>query len=675
MSIAALKNAKVIGNPQVVLLAWTMLFFHGAARSALPSAAPEVLTTTPTPTGTNTVSATPDPNGSSEVFWSLPPVRLGGSISYSKRRDSFDGGDSENSGFIGTLNASTNTFIWQPWFARLNANIGFTKSTDQSEVGGFGSSTSNVMITGRGRLSVLEQSRFPFEAHFERSDNRVSNDLAVANGYASQRYGFTQRYAKPNGSMMFGWDRSTQTSGDTGDDRQDSLVLQISHSLGSHHLQFNGDRTTNRHEMTGENANQDSLSVQHNYSAGSELSMANMANVSRSDLHLVQGESKTRLMQLSSNVFWRPDELPMTVSGGVRLYGLTGDSSITGTGEPLNTQASVINAYAGVNYEYSRFTRLNASFNASSIDSNGLRIAQTSQSVGVNHQPDDIDLGFARYSWGTSATASAQRGGDQSERGLILQISHRLSQNFKLEGGSTITVDGSQGLTASANNRTVDSTAVTDTPLPPTRQLIHSGSVSWDRYEQSGMQQVRLSISDARALDGAQDYFQLLNFQASNSMPMSGHSFWSGSLTLQMMRQGNNGTYSSVTSNEGVTTSGNGLITYQNQRLFGLRNLRFGSDLRLNIQSQQTQVSQQTQLSPQSPFSLLESRTSQEVAAWINRIDYSIGRTQIRLSASISQNTVAKSNIDPSSVVGSQDAGKRTNRSISLIVSRSFGSN
>lgn len=673
MSIAALKCAKVIGNPQAVLLAWTMLFYHGTARSALPSAEPVVLTPAPGSAGTHAVTESRESSESSDVFWSLPPVRLGGIISYSQRRDSFDGGEATNSGFIGTLNASTSTFIWQPWFAKLNASLGFTKSTDQSEAGGLGSSTSNVMVTGRGQLSVLEQSRFPFEAHFERNDNRASSDLAVINGYASQRYGFTQRYAMPNGNLMFGWDRSTQSSGDTGDDRQDSLVLQFSHSMENHHLQFNGERNTNRHELTGENANQDSLSLQHSYSAGSELSMVNMANVSRSDLHLVQGESQLRLMQLSSNVFWRPEEQPMTVSGGVRLYGVGGDSNFSGAGESLTTQTTAANAYAGVNYEYSRFTRINASFNANSTDGNGVKTAQTSLGAGVNYQPDDIDLGFARYNWGTSATASMQRGGGQSERGLVLQISHRLSQSYKLDGGSTISLDGSQGL--SANSRTVDSSAVAETPLAANRQLVHSASVSWDRYEQSGAQQIRLSISDARSLDGPQDYFQFVNLQASSSLPTSGHSFWSGSLTLQMMRQGNNGTYSNVTSNSGTTTSGNGLLTYQNQRLFGMRNLRFGSDLRLNIQSQQTQSSQQAQLSPQSPFFLLESRTSQEVAAWINRIDYSIGRTVVRLSATVTQNTAAKNSADPTAVVGSQDAEKRTNRSISVTVSRSFGSN
>lgn len=674
MSIAALKCAKVIGSPRVVLLAWTMLFYHGTARSALPGAEPVVLTSTPGSAGTNAVAEPRESSVSSDdVFWSLPPVKLGGVISYSQRRDSFDGGEATNSGFIGTLNASTSTFIWQPWFATLNANLGFTKSTDQSEAGGLASSTSNVMVTGRGQLSVLEQSRFPFEAHFVRSDNRVSNDLAVANGYASQQYGFTQRYVWPNGNAMFGWNRSTQSSGDTGDDRQDSLVLQISRNLESHHLQLSGERITNRHELTGENANQNSLSLQHSYSAGSELSLVNMANVSSSDLHLAQGESKSRLMQLSSNVFWRPEEQPMTVSGGVRLYGVGGDNSLTGAGEQISTQTTAANIYTGVNYEYSRFTRVNGSFNANSTDGNGLKATQTSLGAGVNYQPDDIDLGFARYNWGASANASMQRGGGQSERGLILQISHRLGQSYKLDGGSTISLDGSQGL--SAISRAVDSSALAEMPLAASRQLVHSASVSWDHYDQSGTQQIRLSINDVRALDGPQDYFQFVNLQASSSLPTSGHSAWTGNLTLQMMRQGNNATYSNATSNSGTTTSGNGLLTYQNQRLFGMRNLRFGSDLRLNIQSQQTQSSQQAQLSPQSPFSLLESRTSQEVAAWINRIDYSIGRTVVRLSATVTQNTMAKNSADPTAGAGNQDADKRTNRSINVMVSRSFGSN
>ena len=572
------------------------------------------------------------------------------------------------------MNARTNTFIWQPWFAKLNADLSFTKSTDNSDSVGFTSSTSNVMVTGRGQLSVLEQSKFPFEAHFARSDNRVSNDLAVANGFASQQYGFSQRLGLPQGIAMVGWDRSKQSSGDTGDDRQDTLILQLSHTLERHNFQFTGNRTTSHHERTSENASQDNVSLQHNYTTGPEISVVNNANVSRSELHLVQGESKTQLMQLSSNVFWRPEDEPYTVSGGLRLFGLGGDSSFTGTGGALSTQAYSANAYAGMNYAYNRFTHFNATFNASLFEGNGLRVVQTSQSGGVNYQPDDIDLGFARYNWATSVSVNAQQGRDQSEHGLALQISHRLSQSYTLEGGSTITVDGSQGLTASAINRTSDSTATTEIPLTSTRQLIHSASASWNRYQQSSSQQVQLSISDSRSLDGPEDYFQLVNFQVSSNLPMSESANWNGSLTLQMMRQGNNGTYY-TSSNGGVSTSGSGAVSYQNQRLFGLRNLRFGSDLRLNIQAQQTQSLQQTQLSPQSPFTYLESRTNQEVAAWSNRVDYSIGRTQIRLNASISQNTVARNSTSNSAIVATQDAEKRINRSIHLSVTRSFGSN
>lgn len=670
MSATAAKAAKPMSGSPAVLFSWLALLFHTAAQSALPSEPAEVPVATP---ASGVVDAVRDSDGGQESFWGLSPVRLGGTLSYNLRRDSFDGTEGTNSGLIGTLNASTNTYIWQPWFARLNASLGFTKASDNSDVGGASSASSTVMVTGRGQLSVLAQSKLPFEAHFERSDNRVSNDLAVANGYASQRFGFTQRYSRLDGDAMIGWDRNTQSSADYGEDRQDSLQLRISHSLGNHQLQLNGDRSTNRHEMTGEHAQQDNLLVQHNYAPDSSISVVNMANVSRSDLQLQQGESNTRMTQLSSNMFWRPTDQRMTVNGGARVFALQADSSGFDTlGDSLARQVNASNVYAGVNYEYSRFTRLSAAFNASSLENQGLKSTQMALSMGANYQPDDVDLGFARYGWGTSVNASNRRGSEDSERALVLQISHRLSRSFLLDGGSTISVDANQGLSAGANERTSNVAPETEVPLTPTRQLIHGGSVSWDLSQHAGAALVRLSISDSRALNGTQEYFQLINFQASSSLPTSGHGSWNGNLTVQSMRQGNRATDYNTAQYSGASTSGNGSLSYQNQRFFGVRNLRFGSDLRLNIQSQQ---SQQTQVSQISLLSQLESRTNQEVAAWVNRIDYSIGRTQIRLNAMVSQNNVVKNSGDPTTTATSQDAAKRINRSINLMVSRSFGTN
>lgn len=583
----------------------------------------------------------------------MPPVRFGGSLSYNLRRDSFEDQQSSQTGLTATLNASTNTFIWQPWFAQVNGALGFTSSSNSSNSNDASSSSKSVVVTGNGQLSVLSQSKFPFEAHFQRNDSRVSSDLALANGYASQRYGFTQRYLRPEGDAMFGWDRTTQTSEDSGRDLQDSLQLRMSQRLEKHQFQLAGDHNTNTHEITGEKAAQDNLSLQHSYSPDPSISVESLANVSRSDYRLLQGSNDSRLLQLSSNAFWRPEGRPMTVNGGVRVFALGTDSTgLAVTGNLTGNRIVNANANLGVSYEFNRFTRLNGSANVNTTDSNGTKSTSTSQSVGASYQPDAIEWGAFRYSWSTSASASNQTGGETSDRQLTLQFSHSLSRSIKLEGGSTVSMDVSQSVSASASSRASDAEGTS------TKQLTHNGSVSWDLSQQAGSAVLRLSASDSRALDGNQEYFQLINFQASSNLPTSSYSSWTGNLTIQAVRQGRNAGVGSAEPIQGFVTSSGGSIGYQNQRLFGNRRLRFVSDLRLNSQA----------LLP-----LFGSGKDQEVSAWDNRLNYSIGRTQLQLSMQVSSSNTQKINVDPLTKVENTENVRKINKSIMFSVSRSFG--
>ena len=658
MGVVAEELAKPVGGgTPTLLIALLAVLCHGTAHPALPPAEADAPAQKPAPAAGST-TASDDNQG---FTWFLPPVRIGGTLSYGLRRDSFDGQQQSQTGLTATLNASTNTYIWQPWFAHVNGGLGFTTSTDSSGTIGAASSSKSVVVTGSGQLSVLPQSNFPFEAHFQRNDSRVSSDLALANGYASQRYGFTQRYYRPEGDAMLGWDRSTQTSADAGRDVQDSLQLRLAHRLELHRLQLTGDRATNRREITGEHAVQNNLSLQHSYAPDPAISVESLANISRSDYRLQQGNNDTRLLQLSSNAFWRPADQAMTVTGGVRVFGLEIDS----TGLLVNSNAAgarILNANAnvGVNYEFNRFTRINAGANVNLAENNGAKSTSTSQSVGASYQPDSIELGSFRYNWGTSANASNQTGAQEAERQLTLQFSHNLSRSIRLEGGSTVAMNVSQGLAATASSSAASSPA----EAKATRHLTHSGSLSWDLSQQVGAAQLRLSASDFRALDGKQEFFQLINFQASSNLPTSGYSSWTGNLTIQAVRQGANTIIDNTAPlnpqmltepSGGFVTNSSGTISYQNQRIFGVRRLRFASDLRLNSQA----------LLP-----LLGSAKDQETAAWDNRLDYSIGRTQLRLNVQISRSGAQKRSLDP--VTGVENT-KKINSSIMFSISRSFG--
>nr|MDP2191893.1 hypothetical protein [Rhodoferax sp.] len=645
-----------------LLIALLAVLCHGTAHPALPPAEADAPAQKPAPAATGSTES----DDNQGFTWFLPPVRIGGTLSYGLRRDSFDGQQRSQSGLTATLNASTNTYIWQPWFARVNGGLGFTTSTDSSGTIGAASSSKSVVVTGSGQLSVLAQSKFPFQAHFQRNDSRASSDLALANGHASQRYGFTQRYYRPEGDASLGWDRSTQTSADAGRDLQDSLQLRLAHRLEFHRLQLSGDRATNKRENTGERAVQNNLSLQHSYTPDPSISVESLANISRSDYRLQQGNNDMRLLQLSSNAFWRPQGKPMTVTGGVRMFALESDSTgFAVNGNLTGNRFLNANANLGVNYEFNRFIRINAGVNVNMVENNGVKTlsSNTNQSVGASYQPDAIELGTFRYNWGASANLGNQTGNENSDRQLTLQLSHNLSRSTRLEGGSTVAMNVSQSVSATASGSAASSPA----EARATQHLTHSGSLSWDLSQQAGAALVRLSASDSRALDGKQEFFQLINFQASSNLPTSGYSSWTGNLTVQAVRQGANTMIDNTAPlnpqiltepSRGFVTNSGGSISYQNQRVLGVRRLRFVSDLRLNSQS----------LLP-----LLGSGKGQELAAWGNRLSYSIGRTQLQASMQISSSSPQKSSVGPVTKVENVENVRKINKSIMFSISRSFG--
>jgi hypothetical protein len=617
-----------------------------------------------------------------EITWSIPPVRLGGTISYDIRNDSGEGRKMVQRGLIATINAATETFIWQPWFAQIGGNLNFTSARNNSSHREIdlsdSSSTQSVTVTGNAQLRVLPQSRFPFEAHVERNDSRISSNLVSVGGYVGQRIGFTQHYVRPEGDTMIAWDRSTQTSDTSGRDTQDNLQLSLSHNIDVHRIQVNGSRARNTHERTGEYTLQNNLAVQHSYAPDPVVSVETMANVGKSAYYLQQGSNDTDLLQLSSIAFWRPLEQPLTVTGGVRLLTLSGESRTTLQDTTIaGTRLRNANLNLGATYDFTRFIHLNGSANVNTIDTNGRRANSANEALSVAYQPETKTIGQFQYNWSTSAGMNHRSGGSDSGSTLTLQLSHSLNRNFELDAGSVLTIELNQALSGTSSS----STSAENVQQTSTKQVTHGGAVSWSMSKEGGTALMRLSASDSRALDGNQEYFQLINFQASSNLPTSGYTSWSGSLTVQAVRQGghhipsfsiNNGTLTnnglvSATDGKFVTTS-SGALTYQNQRFFGVRRLRFVSDLRLNGQA----------LLP-----LFGGPQDQEMAAWENRWDYAIGRTLLRVNTLIARTKVpvvkvtfgGTPSLNGESTINTTSSSVKVNKSIMFSVTRAFGDN
>lgn len=645
-------------------LLWALLglLIPAIGSAALPPKEEGAAPAESVPEGARAAVASP----AQESVWAMPSVRIGGTVSYNVRRNITEEQNLMQKGLENTLSARTAGFIWQPWAALYSgvANVTMARDKSASDIGG-DSQSASMSMTGNGQLSILPQSNYPFEAHFSRATSQYSNDLTVTHAYTSQSFGFTQHYMRQTGDTMLGWDRNTQNDGR---DQQDGLRASAAYNLEQQRLQLMANLSRNAHDAdgAGEKAQQRNVTVQHSFSPGETVSMESMLSNSQSGYRLRQANGATRATQLSSVAFWHPEEGEMTVTGGTRLFMLEDEAGhfADDGGVSVHNRNRNANFNLGLNYDAFRFTRISAGANLNLNDNNGVRDSNANQSLGIGYQPDPFEIASFRYNWSTSANASRSSGKD-ANRQIALQAGHDLSRNILLGEGAFLNLDVGQSIASVTRSSAVsaaDSRSGVIGADGTSQQLTHNASLAWNQMTESFGASARLSASDARTLGTSQDFFQIINFQASSNLPATPTSSWGGNLTIQAVRQ-------AVAADAGLGTPGlrpkggfvgssSGSLMYQQQRLFGIRHLRLVSDLRLNGQA----------LLP-----LLGGPQSQETAGWENRFDYAIGRTQIRLNFLIARSVTPVPEIDAGGNMTMRAGSKKVTKSISFSVSRAIG--
>lgn len=554
--------------------------------------------------------ATSAPAGKPSLPLQLAPIEfaLGGSIGYETQRQTVGASKSMTQSLLTNVNATARSFIWQPWFAQVSGGLGLnfnTTSMTGSQISTTTDKTSSNIVSGNAALSLLPTSRFPFEAHFERSDSRQNSGLGAASlAYQTTRYGLTQRYTPLSGraQYMVGYDRNLWESASLDKSKQDTFRAETTQQFTNQTLRISGDSTRYAQSSTNQKTVVNNLVSQHSYRPDPALSVESLANLVKTHYNLTPNENRFDYMQLSSSAYWRSIEKPLNVNGGVRLFGMSNDS-ITATTSTTSKMRGA-NANLGANYELSKHTRLNGSGNANVTDSNGTQTVTTNQTVGVTYQPDAVKLGAFDYTRSVTSNVSNSTDSLGSAQNLSLSPSHGLNRKIGLCGG-TLGMNLDQA--ASFN---------VDTRNPSSSVLTHMGSLSWNLSEGQKTTLLRLNASDTRAMGGTPYSFQLINLQASLNESLSRNATWGGNLTIQATRQG------TATAPTVTTTTSSADLSYRHQRAFDVSRLRFTSELRIYSDA----------LIP-----VLATPNQQETSSWENRFDYSIGRLQLRLSARVAE--------------------------------------
>lgn len=503
----------------------------------------------------------------------LELVDVSGSVGYTYRAIT---GSSDSDASSNQLRAALNaqSYIWQPWFATLNVGARITQ--DETDFKGAGTSTGTTVLTGDLDLNVLSQSRTPFTLSYRTSDSRVDtvslpNTVTTLGGreFQTRRLALRQSYFNDYGDRFQArYDRNTwETRG--GEDYLDQLVGLEAHVRRPRHTLLA--RTTYQEverNVMDQQTDTIVMNLDHHYHPNRALRVDSMLSHYDSDTRATPalnstnlGNSTLDLTQMSSFLFYRPYDHPLTMSAGIRVF----DMSAENAGNQLG-QTSV-SAMSGLFYQLTKNLRLDANVEGTVID-NDERTQSSRQRAGALYQSDLREI-FAGMTWNWHTSGSVQHQ-DLSEESILtstLRVGHDAQRLWLTEGIGTFRLSLSQ--TAGVNQQSGDADF-------GTQRIDHSGSFSWDRYTEGATTTFQLTLADSRGYGDQEDSQQFANIQAMRTQSLSLRSQLSGNLTVQMVRRDFNGV------GDDDTVMATGQVNYTHMDVFNIAQLRYHSDLRIS---------------------------------------------------------------------------------------------
>jgi hypothetical protein len=604
----------------------------------------------PAPATPSVPTAEGDPPAGRE--WRLPPLRVSGTLTYDGRVTRASGQPS-TVGNVVTATVGTSTYLYAPWLATVNGQIGLSGGWTRSGAVGVGTDTGfndsgpherlrtrEVFVTGNGRVDLFPRSRFPAEIHFDRQDSRTDSGLASALGFRRQGIGMSQRYRPANGAydIVAAYDHREQSGFDFRH-RQDSLSGDFNTRWKYHELQVGA--LYNRAENVGfeDSSQYTSLITRHGYTPSPELSVHSTANLTRTQENNL---SDLQVLQASSLGVYRKDKSPLTLTGSVRGLALRDDR--------FNIESDSVGGTLGANYEYSPNLRLTANAAAAVNRSRDASATIASGGVGATYQGDALEFREFRYEWFGSGTLGGTVGDSSTfdtvvERTVGAQVGHSLNRNWRLSERSSIGASASQSLAAS--HSASSERGGEGSGLGASKTLLNSLSLNWQQSGDGKTGYARATYSDSMELGGGRARFQLFNFQLSGNFELG----YGRSITADLTYQRSTQRSSELRLNPDPfepsvvrtqSSGASGEVSFRQNQVFGVPRLQFVSRVRLA----------QDVLKQPGQFVSIPDR---ETRVWENRLDWNIGRLSTQLELRLSQ-------ID----------GRRVN-SVWLRVQRNFG--
>jgi len=519
------------------------------------------------------------------TFASAIPVDVSGSIGYNFRSLKGPAGrDTVDNQVLGTLNLSS--YIWRPWLATTQLRL--TGTYDNSNYNQDSARANSKIFTGQLILNALPRSRTPFQLNYTESDSRLSN-FSVQDPLVTYKDEFKikalrlkQSYLTDSGNRYQAF-YSTQhyDSHKTGKFVDDKYGITSDVRLPRHHILGNAN-----YETISQSPGADSTQVlDKNYTDKAFFNVSHFwypTEALRVDSHVSYYNTKvdTRLppqgsnylqnedqniAQLTSFVFWRPVQQPLSLSGGIRIFDARNSASTGGINNSLHTFN--FSATAGGIYQYTKNLRFNGNFGASQSNSENSSVLTTQERGGALYQSDIVDLKGFNYQWFTDFNAASTNttGGGGNVQNTALTLSHDIRRAWSTGQSSMLSMSLSQSLSEDYQSNIVNASHWT-------HYLTHSGYLTWNQSAWNGTTSVRLTLSDARDIANMANQQQLENFQATRTQQINRRSTLTGNLTLTNVHQ----SYLGHTGESNVTTA-SGRVNFNYRQLFGIPELQYVS--------------------------------------------------------------------------------------------------
>lgn len=523
------------------------------------------------------------------------PVDVSGSVGYTFR--ALEGGvhDTASNQVVGNLHASS--YLWKPWFATVVGGVTIALDSSDVEDNGSTSTSESTIVTGDVGLHVLPQSHVPFQLRYQRTDSRVDETgvrnpvITLAEDFKTEQLEVRQAYVTPAGHRLEArYDTRSWESDLTGTYEDDRYGLDFDWRPEKQRLTGRTSYQTTDQSRTDRHQQNVIVDLDHYIFPTDAFRVDTKASVYDLDTEYdgnagITGSTNVQIAQASSFAFWRPENSPWTVSGGVRVLDMQGSSSES----TEESDQFGVSGMLGAFYQYTKRLRLDANISYSTLERTTVRDTSSVQRVGALYQSDLMLWRGFNYQWFAQGGFENSTDPDETAQTFTAILGHDAQRTWQTGDTAFLRASVSQGFNETMETGDEDSV----------HRLDHSVSLAWSQTATQGTTLVQATLADMRHLSDAEDNEQLLNLQASRTQTVSQRSSLSGHFTIQAVRN----SFPGETNHDFLTTA-TGQVNFEHQRAFGVPRLRFQSNLYMSRASLDEGVDR---------------------AEWENRLDYTIG--------------------------------------------------